>query len=92
MMNLLLDGLMLNYLVVCIGFVGLFQVSWSEVWFDWVNTIEIPLMQFFFISNFRLFLKWTKLKKWQVVIWKISFFIGGVTYFMIGSYFMMVNY
>lgn len=39
MMNFLLDGLMLNYLVVCIGFVGLFQVTWSAFWFDYVNTI-----------------------------------------------------
>jgi len=49
-------------------------------------------MNFFFIGNFRLFLKWTKLKPWQIIIWKITFFIDGMAYFGIGAYYMAVNY
>jgi hypothetical protein len=49
-------------------------------------------MNFVFIGNFRLFLKWTILTSWQLIIWKLSFFIDGMIYFGIGAYYMAVDY
>ena len=49
-------------------------------------------MHFFFIGDFRLFLKWVILALWQIVLWKFAFFIDGLTYFSIGAYYMAADY
>lgn len=92
MMHFLLDPIFVIFIIVSIGFVGMLTVSFADHWFNYVNLIGVPIMHFFFVGNFRLFLKWVILQSWQVILWKLSFFIDGLIYFGIGAYYMAVNY
>ena len=61
MMFFLVDNLLLNFVSVVIGFLGLFLVDFRGSWFDWINLIFVPVIHFIFVGNFRLFIKWTLL-------------------------------
>lgn len=91
-MHILIDTLLLILVVVSIGFIGMLTVYFSDERFSWVNVVGIPVMNFVFIGNFRLFLKWAILSPWQIIIWKITFFLDGMIYFGIGAYYMAFNY
>jgi hypothetical protein len=54
--------------------------------------ILVPITLFTLSGTVRVIIKWANFKKWQNIIFKVSLFISGLCYFMIGFYIMFINY
>jgi hypothetical protein len=89
----LLDPIALALITAIIGLFGLTtSIAKTSPTFAKIVRILVPVVLFSLSGTIRVIIKWANFKRWQNIIFKLSLFLSGLCYFMIGFYIMYINY
>jgi len=92
MLYILIDTIMVSSIVASLGFIGMMIPVFQGNWPQYVMIIGVPILYFTLAGNARVFIKCTRLIKWQLLLLKFCLGASALCYFTIGVYYMANDY